>query len=353
MDFFHIFVREHSRTEEKPNMQRGNLLKRGNRSSVLVSLLMAVLVLLVGCAPRATSGEIAAAADESDVVVDLPAIVLDVTPEGTISVGGQPITELGGGLGAGLEGLSLQPEMVDALSAFNIQHIQIDNTPEGLLILVNGQPIPSLAWDGEKLVATAEVLDTLGAGVALLDRVLPLITNLGLGVILRFPVAQGEEALPMVAPESEAAAAARAAQAEFLAAVGTPPVVQLTLAYAPDGTWSIADMDQGTLASLLPVPLDMLNLTPETIAAVSSAGITDVALSTNTDGIFISINGKTLPYLTWADGRISHLLTLAEETGLLASVLGDNPDMAGIIDTIESLLPAIQSTEATLRITFG
>lgn len=242
--------------------------------------------------------------------------------------------------------------MVDALSAFNIQHIQIDNTPEGLLILVNGQAIPSLAWDGEKLVATAEVLDTLGSGVALLDRVLPLITNLGLGVILRFPIAQGEEALPMVAPESEAAATARAAQEEFLAAVGTPPVVQLTLAYAEDGTWSVADMDQETLATLLPVSLDMLNLPPAVIEQVRNAGVQEVQLSTNVDGIFISINGKTLPYLTWADGRISHLLTLAQETGLLTSVLGDSPDMAGIIAAIESLLPAIQATEASLRVTF-
>lgn len=333
-------------------MQRGNLLKRGKRSSVFVSLLMAALVLLVGCAPRATSGETAAAADESDVVVDIPALVLDVTPEGGITVGGQPITELGGGLGAGLAGLSFPPDMVDALSAFNIQHIQIDNTPEGLLILVNGQAIPSLAWDGEKLVATAEVLDTLGSGVALLDRVLPLITNLGLGVILRFPIAQGEEALPMVAPESEAAATARAAQEEFLAAVGTPPVVQLTLAYAEDGTWSVADMDQETLATLLPVSLDMLNLPPAVIEQVRNAGVQEVQLSTNVDGIFISINGKTLPYLTWADGRISHLLTLAQETGLLTSVLGDSPDMAGIIAAIESLLPAIQATEASLRVTF-
>jgi hypothetical protein len=221
-----------------------------------------------------------------------------------------------------------------------------------LLILVNGQPIPSLAWDGEKLVATAEVLDQFGAGVALLDRVLPLITNLGLGVILRFPIAQGEAALPMVAPESEAAATARAAQAEFLAAVGTPPVVHLTLAYAPDGTWSVADMDQETLGAMLPVSLDMLNLPAATIEQVSNAGINDITLSTNADGIFISINGKTLPYLTWADGRISHLLTLAEETGLLSSVLGDSPDMAGIIDTIESLLPAIQSTDASISVTF-
>jgi hypothetical protein len=318
---------------------------------VLVSLLMAALVLLVGCAPRATSGQIAATADESQIAVDLPALVLDVQPSGSINVGGQPLTELGGGLGAGLAALSIPPDMVSSITAFNIQHIQIDNTPEGLLILVNGQAIPSLAWDGEKLVATADVLETVGAGVALLDRALPLLTSLGVGVIFRFPVAEGEAALPMIAPESEAAAQALAAQQEFLAAVGAPPVVHFTLAYAEDGSWAIAGLDEASLAQM-GIPTNMLNLGPATIQSVSAQGISEIGLATNSEGIFISINGQTLPYLTWADGRVNHLLTLAEETGLLAMALGDSPDMAAIIDTIESLLPAVQASDVSLRITF-
>jgi hypothetical protein len=352
LDFFHNFMEEYSRTEEKSNMQRGNLLKRGNRSMVLVSLFMVALVLLVGCAPRATSGAVAAAADESQVVVDLPALVLDVQPDGSISVGGQALTELGGGLGAGLAAAAIPADMVDLITTYNIQHIQIDNTAEGLLILVNGQAIPSLAWDGEKLVATAEVLDTLGAGVALLDRVLPLITNLGVGVIIRFPLAQGEEALPLVAAESEVAAEALAAQQEFLAAVGVPPTIQLTVEYAADGTWTIADLASAEWSQLVPGVMEMLTLTPATIQAMTAAGISELGLATNTDGIFISINGKTLPYITWADGRINHLLTLAEETGLLSQALGDSPDMVAIMDAVESLLPAVQATDMNLRVTF-
>ena len=319
---------------------------------VLVSLVMATLVLLVGCAPRATSGQIAASADQSQIAIDLPALVLDVETNGSLSIGGQALTELGGGMGAGLAAAAIPPDMVSSITAFNIQHIQIDNTPEGLLILINGQPIPSLAWDGEKLIATAEVLETFGAGVALLDRVLPLLTNIGVGVIMRFPLADGEEALPLVAPASEAAAAALAAQEEFLAAVGGPPVIHFTIAYNADGTWSIADMDQAAWSQLLPVPTDMLNMTPATIQGMTASGINEIGLATNADGIFISINGQTLPYLTWADGRVNHLLTLAEESGLLAMALGDSPDMVAIIDTVESLLPAVQASDVSLRVTF-
>jgi len=333
-------------------MQRGNLLKRGNWALVLMSVLMMALVLLAGCAPRASAADTtkAASADESQIVVDLPALVLDVQPDGSIDVGGKKLAELGGNLSASLAGVNIPPSMVDNITAYNIQHIQLDNTPEGLLILVNGQAIPSLAWDGDKLVATADVLEQLGSGVAVLDRVLPLIGDLGLGVILRFPLAQGEAVLPMVAPQSDDAAKAIQAQKEFLDAVGTPPVVHFTLAYNADGTWTIADINQADL-SAMNLPLDMLNLTPDTIAKVTDAGIKEIGLSTNKDGIFISINGKTLPYLTWADGRVSHLLTLAKDTGLLSQVTGD-PNMSGAIDTIESLLPAIQASDVSLKVTF-
>ena len=331
-------------------MQRGTLLKRSDRSLVLVSLLVA-LVLLVGCAPRATGGELAATADESQIVVDLPAIVLDVQPSGDIQVGGQSLTELGGQFGAA--GFTLPPETVQAVTASNIQHIQVDNTSEGLLILVNGAPIPSLAWDGEKLVATADVLESLGAGYTLLDKVLPLITQLGVGLIVRFPLAEGAEPLELVSTNNEVAAQAIAAQEEFLAAVGEPPVFQMTIAYAPDGTWAIADVDQAEWSQLLPVPLDMLNLPAETVQGLTAAGITEIGLATNADGIFLSINGETLPYITWADGRVNQLLVLAEESGLLAQITGNDPNMPAILDTVQSLLPAVQASEVSVRVTFS
>jgi len=348
-------MKENSRTEDEPNMQRGNLLKRGNWPVVLASFLMVALALLAGCAPRASSAgttTAATTADDSKIVIDLPALVLDVQPDGSLNVGGKPITQLGGSLGASLASANIPATMVDSITGLKIQHIQIDNTPDGLLILVNGQAIPSLAWDGEKLVATAQVLEQLGSGVALLDRVLPLIQDVGVGVILRFPLAQGETPLPMVAPQSDDAAKAIQAQKEFLDAVGTPPVVHFTIAYNADGTWTIADVNQTDLTKMLNVPATMLNLTPQTIASVTKAHITDIGLSTNKDGIFITINGKTLPYLTWADGRVSHLLTLAKDTGLLNQVLGSSPDMAGAVDTIESLLPAIQASDVSLKVTF-
>ena len=330
-------------------MLRGKLLKRSGRSVVLMSLLLVVLLVVAGCGPRATGGQLAASAGADQVVIDLPALVVDVQADGSASVGGQSLADLGALIGQDLSALTFPVDTVAFLTASNIQHIQIDNTANGLLILINGQAIPSLAWDGEKLVATAEVLDILGGGVALLDKVLPLVRNLGIGITLRLPIAAGEAAIPLVVVDDEVAARSMAAQQEFLAAVGTPPTFQIAVTYAPDGTWTVMNMTQAEWSQVMGmVPWEALNLPAELVQGASAAGIDTVGLSTNSDGIFISINGKTLPYISWADGRINYVLTLAEQTGLL----GDDPNIAQIIDTVEALLPAVQASNVSLIVTF-
>jgi hypothetical protein len=317
---------------------------------VFVSLLLVVVVVLAGCGPRATGGELAQSAEESEVVVDLPALVLDIQSDGQASVGGMTTTDLANLGVPGLDAVVIPTEMVNMLIDNNIQHFQIDNTQNGLLILVNGKPIPSLAWDGESLVATAEVLDTLSpGGIALLDKVLPLILNVGVGVILRIPVAEGTDILPYVVTDDETAERFMAAQQEFLDAVGTPPTFQLVVTYDDDGSWSIAGISEEEWAQLAPMLGGALDPLSEAVLSASEAGIDELGIATNEKGLFLSINGKTLPYITWEDGRINHVLDLVLESGMLPGVASD-PNTANIIEMVESLLPAILASDVNLII---
>ncbi len=325
---------------------------RKGRLVVLMSLLVAAVVVLAGCGPRATGGELAKNASDSQIVVDLPALVIDVQSDGSTSIGGMSVAQLGGLVGQNLSTLSVPLDTVQFLTASNIQHFQIDTTPSGLLILVNGEPVPSLAWDGDKLVATAQVLEKFGPGLSLLQKVLPLVRNLGVGVIIRFPIAQGAQPIPLVVTDDKVAQAAMAAQQEFLKAVGTPPTFQVVIQYAADGTWSVADLSQQEWSQLAPIPWQSLNLSPAMIQAATASGIQEIGLATNTDGIFISINGQTLPYITWADGRVNHLLTLAQQTGLLNAMLGSNPNMDTVMQTVQSLLPAVQASKVNIKVKF-
>jgi len=320
-------------------MQRG-------RFTVLLSVLLVGLLALTACAPRATGGAVASRAGEAEVVVDLPALVIDVQNDGSLSLGGMSLAELGALAGQDLSTLSIPADLVQQMAAANIQHIQLDNTDEGLLILVNGKPIPTLAWDGETLVTTSEVVGQIGgAPIALLDKLLPLITNVGLGVILRMPVAEGAQVLPYVDPDDTAAQRAMAAQREFLDAVQIPPTFQVVISYAPDGSWEVGGISQDVWAGLAPqlgTSLDQLGATMQQLAGL---GIDDISLDTNADGFFISINGKRLPYISWKDGRINNVLALAVQSGLLGDAVP-----AELIQQIETLLPAVMASNISLKL---
>ncbi|NJN81111.1 MAG: hypothetical protein HC802_01705 [Caldilineaceae bacterium] len=282
----------------------------------------------------------------------MPALYLDFDTDGQASLGGTTLADLGGLLGQDLSNMGVSPDQVAFLTASNIQHIHVDNTPAGIVIYANGNPIPSLAWDGESLVTTAQTLESLGVGIALLDKVLPLVQDLGLGIVLRFPVAEGTELLPLVDTDSETAAMARAAQEEFLATVVTPPTFQLAVDYAADGSWTLGDLSREEWSQLAPIPWDMLNLSPELIQSASAAGVKEIALVTGPAGIGLSINGKGLPYINWADGRVNNMINLAAQLGLIEGITGGDPNMMAIVDTVESLLPAVQASNISLRVVF-
>lgn len=319
----------------------------------LTGLAIAVLV-LAGCAPRAFSGQTAAQLGDQDLVVDLPALVIDIDSTGIPSVGNVPLSQLGQTFAPGaLDSLVVPAETVAFLTESNIQHIQIDNTPNGLLLLVNGRPIPSIRWDGQILSGTGQLITQLGAGVPVLEKFLPLLANMGIGVIVRFPLAQGAEPIATYVEGDAALTAARAAQEAFLANVGdSPPTIRLPVYYDADGGWRMGDLTDAEWTNLTSLPLQSLRMPPETVAGLVKAGITELAVSTDADGIHMSINGRELPYIGWADGEITHLLSLGEQMGLWDSLADSGLNMGEITGMIETLLPIVQSTETDINVYF-
>ena len=317
----------------------------------LTGLAVAVLV-LAGCAPRAFSGETAAQTTGDDLVVDMPALVIDIDADGQPSVGNIPLSQLGATFAPGmLDSLVVPADTVRFLTESNIQHIQIDNSPTGLLLLVNGQPIPSLRWDGETLSNTGQLINELGAGVPVLEKFLPLLSNLGIGVIVRFPLAQGAEPIPTYIEGGEAAMAARAAQEAFLAQVGdTPPTIRLPVFYDTDGGWRVGDLTDAEWTNLTGVPFQAARLQPQMVQNLMNAGIKEISLYTDPAGIHLSINGRELPYIGWADGEINHLLTLAEQMGLWETLADQGMNMGEIVGLVESLLPIVQSTSTDIDV---
>lgn len=324
------------------------------RFTLWLTLLTVVVTVLAGCAPRAFSGANASQPGTDNLVIDLPALVVDFDAQGNPSVGNVPLSQLGALLPPGtLDSLVFPAEIVTLFTESNIQHIQIDNTPNGLLVLVNGQAMPSLKWDGKILADTGSLVSQLGAGTPVLEKFLPVLTNLGIGVIMRFPVQAGAAAIPTYIPTSEAAIAAKQAQAEFLASVANnPPTIRLPVFYNAQGGWRVGDLSDVEWTNLTGLPFQAAVLDPGMMQSIMAAGITEISIYTDPAGLHMSINGRALPYIGWADGEINHLLALSEQLGLWDTLADSGMNMGQIIGLVETLLPIVQSTEMSINVFF-
>ena len=91
---------------------------RSRQWTVILSVLLIGLLMMTACAPRPTGGDGAAAADEADIVVDLPALVLDIQEDGSLSMGGLSLADLGAAAG-----------QADLLSALSVPRVNSKLTP--------------------------------------------------------------------------------------------------------------------------------------------------------------------------------------------------------------------------------
>lgn len=324
------------------------------RLSLWLTLLTVSVLALSACAPRAFSGATAGLVGTDALVVDLPALVIDIDAQGLPSVGNVPLSQLGAMLPPGtLDSLVVPAETVTFMTESNIQHIQIDNTPSGILVLVNGQPIPFLKWDGQILSDTGGLISQLGVGAPILEKFLPVVTNIGIGAIVRFPVQSGIAAIPTYVEGGEAVMAAKQAQADFLASVDNiPPTIKLPVFYNADGGWRVGDLSAVEWTNLTGIPFQATVLTPQMIQDIMAAGITDISIYTDPAGLHMSINGRALPYIGWADGEINHLLDLSDQLGLWNTLADAGMNMGQIVGVIETLLPIVQTTEMNINVFF-
>lgn len=357
-------------SQDKPVLKalppRGRMPISKRVLGLLVLLVIGVLV-LSGCAPRPTA-DLAAAhtADPAALVTDLPPLVIDVDEQGNLSIGNvslaprlsalhalmQPDCEMQAmheQMTAQLAALSVPAPWLDFLQSSNIQSLQLNTHPEGVLWLVNGDPLPSVAWDTPSLQAIAQTLTLLGLPTAL-EQVLPLVEHLGVGVVVRFPVPAGETALPLYGQgDSHGAAEIGAQQAAFVQAVSAPPRITIPIIYHMDGSLSLGRLSDAEWTALTGMPVSNLQLDPALLDRLSQAGVERVSLSSNAEGIHVAVNGKTLPWLSWANGEMAHLLGVSEQLVPAETWLpGLNPE--DILPIIYGLLQVVQSIEFDLTV---
>ncbi|MCZ0938051.1 MAG: hypothetical protein OXJ55_05415 [Caldilineaceae bacterium] len=332
--------------------------------------LLVVAILFSGCTARIDAGSMVERGPD-EFYIDLPPIVIDYASDGTASIGElshmvvgnveQPpgmlyVPEPGVRLGLAtiLYGLSLPSIWVQHFTASNLQHLRVANGDEGILLFANGQRIPSLVWEEESLAATGEAVSALGLGVPALNKVLPMVRNFNLGVVLRFPVQEGVDVIPLSGVEESAEVTmARMLQQQVLETFGGAlPTIDIPILYHADGSWTLGELSDMDWTVLTSTPFYALRLPPDLISGLTDSGIYTVTLTTDPDGIHISLNGIGLPYLSWGSGEVQNVLALSKQLGVFDSVsaLVPGADMDSVLSLVENLLPIIQATNANITI---
>jgi hypothetical protein len=305
----------------------------------LVSLLPVLAILLAGC-----SGGAPMAPTNSDFFIAFPRIVIEFDQDGSPAVAGIPASMLGG-LGVDVSTMKLDAGTIAMLQSGDIQHIEVLHKDNGLFIFVNAKLLPHVGWSAasfDSLGKTVESLGLLDAATAkIVKMVLPLVTNLGVDVVVKFPVKSGGTAValrdlntPVELPASSPA---------------TPGfIARLTIKFDEQGAASIANISTRDLAAVfgdMGFDFRTLELPPETVQGMQAANFQHLVLKVGSDGITIYVNSEPLPNIAWSDAQL-------QSTAELVNAFLADEGLKDVRTVVSTMLPQLRMVDAEIFITF-
>jgi len=106
-------------------------------------------------------------------------------------------------LGVDTSQLALPPETIARMMQTGVQHIAVRTQEDGIQFFVNGEPLPQLAWGEDQLGLVADLIGQLYLGgqtegmQQVLEAILPALSQMDFELVLRVPVAEGAELIPL------------------------------------------------------------------------------------------------------------------------------------------------------------
>jgi len=300
-------------------------------------------LLITSCGPAVMP---ITATEEEGFVLALPRITLSFAADGAPSLEGLKLDQVapllkaytGQDIGAYVAMLSIDPFWVSWMTNANVQHIGIEYGAGGVLLFVNGKLLPHLAWSGESLnnaVAASESIMGQAPWMGMIKAFLPFVRNTGIGLVLKFPVADGAEVIPVSAGVPDMAAAE----------VEPSLVFKADVSYDDTGVPTLKGFDYSAaeMAEMTGVPaLNMVALPPALIAQMKAMNIQHVEIRSRSNGIFIFVNGMEMPHLAWNDALLS------DSAALYAQMNPGSP----MIDLVNFLLPTLAAADINMIVNF-
>jgi hypothetical protein len=192
---------------------------------------------------------------------------------GNLNIGSVSAAALGAG------GPLLDANTLGLLSSLGLSSLQIKSESNGIKLMLNDKPLPSIAYDSKSLERAKPLVGAFAPDMApLLDNLLPKLQGAALDVAVSFtgqPIAETK--------------------------LGTLPV-----AMTPEGGLSIYG-----------IPLPGVTLPADLLQKLQQAQVQTLNVDVGQEGLFLAANGQTLPTITWTPESLS---TLASIVAPLAGV---------------------------------
>ena len=276
---------------------------------IVVVLLVIAGLILAGCGPAIMPVAAPETQTGEKFVIALPRLVLSFDENGKPGVEGLPVEQIARSLNYPLD-LSanrIDPAYVNWMTMSNIQHVEVRQTGSGLALLANGKLMPSIRWEDGSLEATAGLVRMLGPQneqlASLLQKLAPIAKRLGLSIVLKFPLQAGAAAIPLAADDVVLATPVPASGP-------ASAVMQFEIKYDDQGVPSIMGISARDLAAVMPnAPLALHEFY---VQQAQANNIQYMQLRSKGDGLYLYLNGTSLPAISWDKSSLDNTLDLVQ-----------------------------------------
>jgi hypothetical protein len=234
---------------------------------------------------------------EGEQVVVAPSTA-PATTIGPIVLGGLAFDESGnaflGDVSLADLGVSLPANVVQILASLNAEQVTVNTEPTGIMLGLNGRPLPGLAYDADSLSRALGLAQPFVAGTPMEGT----LANLG-------PQLVGADIDVAVSFTGEPA--------------GTIELAAVPLQLQADGT-------------LVAYGIPVTNVGADLVATLQSADVQQLYINAQQNNLVIAINGELLPVITWSDQTLELVRQLAPALGIDPNLIG------GVLPAVQTLL---------------
>jgi hypothetical protein len=275
----------------------------------VVVALAIVGLLLAGCGPAIMPSAAPDGPDGEQFVIALPQIVVVYGEDGTPSLEGVDVQTIARSIGFNLDltAYRMDPTYINWMKVANVQHVEMRQTGTGLAMMVNGKLLPHVSWQDGSLESAGGFVEMLGPQYAqlgqLVKKLAPIAKRLGISIVVKFPVAEGAEAIALASDDVVMATPAPAAGP-------ASAIVQFEIKYDAQGVPSIMGISARDLANAgINAPLA---LHPYYIQQAQANNIQYLQLRSKGDGLYLYVNGMPLPGIAWDQVMLQNTLEAAQ-----------------------------------------